>query len=138
MEDIDLASKVNLKNATDFDVSADIYSSIIPKLKNNINNMENILPEKFLNNIDEEELNKFKLFKIDRKLIKKPVMTIPYSVSRFGIKLQLLELGKKIKINKKIFYKYEDIYGKDILIKSNVIYYLAYLIYITIQMEYPI
>jgi hypothetical protein len=33
----------------------------------------------------------------DRQFVKKPVMTIPYSISVFGIKNQLASMGKKIK-----------------------------------------
>lgn len=64
-------------------------------------------------------------------------MTIPYSVRKFGIKSQLLDLGVKIKKSKKIYYIFKDINGNQLLLKSNVIYCLAYIIYITVQNEYP-
>lgn len=84
MGDIELGEKVNINESDDLKEPNDIYTSIIDPFKKNIIN--------YVNNNKELNLEKLLEIKIDRNLIKRPVITFPYSVSIMGIKNQLVSI----------------------------------------------
>lgn len=60
----------------------------------------------FIDNLEDIELkNKLSQIKIDRKFVKKPVMTIPYNISLEGLTDQILNDFIKYTDDKKLYFK---------------------------------
>lgn len=99
--DVELAKSVNIVSSNKIDKPLDVYSIILDYIKNEINQLAKKEPDIYGN------LSKFPL---SRKLIKKSIMTIPYSVTLIGVKEQLIENLTKVKIptgGTKFIYVYD-------------------------------
>lgn len=83
--------------------------------------------------IDICDNNNIRKLKINRKFIKKTVMTIPYNISLFGVKEQLIEHLIIIKEGKKYFYKVPTEFTKTdneiIFLYPKEIIYLAGIVF---------
>ena len=130
--DYKLAESVNIVKSDKNVKPSDIYSIILDFVINEIQNFTLIDPELYTN------LSKFPL---SRKLIKKSVMTIPYSVTIIGIKEQLIENFKVIKIpvsSNKYNYRYEyHVNNQSFQLTSKELFILAKLIHSSIFKLHP-
>ncbi|KAJ3277550.1 hypothetical protein HK104_003211, partial [Borealophlyctis nickersoniae] len=58
----------------------DLYSEFIPLIQGNLDEFEG-----------DDDFNNLSKIKVDREMVKRPIMTIPYAANVFGIKDQLKE-----------------------------------------------
>lgn len=105
-------------------VQSDIYSNFIPIIKNAIYEYVEKGGDAIVNNFD-----------IDRAFVKKPIMTIPYSISIFGIKQQLVTNGHKVG---KGYYEFTNKKNIKFLVSSKVLKELSAVIYKTIIKTFPV
>lgn len=122
--EITLFNYVNISKSTKDDKPADIYDQLVPYVIDIINEVIND-PNKVLNTnkrkkniITAVEIDKLKaeyknlsLIKIDRSFIKRTIMTIPYGISAFGIKDQLINDFfnlRNLKLNNRKCYTVKD------------------------------
>ena len=98
--DIHLAQRVNIVKSSIYDNPRDIYSELIPYIKQNVE----LLIKK-----DKSYLN-LKYLNITRKLVKRGIMTITYGVTKRGILDQLLSehFYKSGLVNNHYVYKPKD------------------------------
>jgi DNA-directed RNA polymerase len=109
-------------------------------IKDNSNGKNNDLPKDFYNfagniiqnKIDNSNIENITKLNLNRSLIKKTVMTIPYNISLFGVKEQLEDKFTICKVGNKTFYKVPVEFtkdNKDLFLYPNEIMKLADLIY---------
>jgi len=126
-KDKNIAPLVNLTKSNSDDSPQDIYSYVIPFVEAELKDLA----------IKDKENEIFKDFKLRRTLIKKPIMTIPYSVTIYGIaeylesEFRVVEKGKGK--NKKVVYITDQ--GLE-LTKKNI-FKLASVIYKTFFYLFP-
>ena len=129
LEDVDLGLNVNINDTSNSEDPKDIYTFLINPILDKI---------KLFVKSNKEYYN-FLNLKIDRSFIKKIVMTIPYSVTIYGIKEQICSLGTKIimKNTKKIYYEFNSISNDLIKLDHSELLTLAKLIRTIILEYYP-
>ena len=134
LEDIVLGEQVNIIESDDSKQPNDIYSQQIPKIKNAI-------IEEFKNtDTDTDTMNKLINFPITRKLVKKPIQTIPYTITINGINKHLISQSNIIinPNNKKKEYEFIIDDNSKIILEYFEIIKLSKIIYKSILTEYPI
>jgi DNA-directed RNA polymerase len=119
--DIHLAQRVNITKSTIYNNPRDIYSELLPAIK-----------EKVLSMIEKDKsISNLKYLNITRKLVKRGIMTITYGVTKKGILDQLLSehFYKSGLENKHYTYKTKDdsmgdfsLTYKDLQVLSGIIY----------------
>ena len=87
LRDLDTAQEVNLVNR---EIPGDIYARVAESTYELVKN-----DPKALRDHDVWTYRNFWLDKIDRSLVKRPVMTLPYGVTFYGVKQQLIEDNKQ-------------------------------------------
>jgi DNA-directed RNA polymerase len=107
--DIEIARKVNILPEEEFD---DEDSETILE-KSTAQDYYLYAAQKVQTYLDKSDNIKFNNILLTRELIKRTVMTIPYNVTIYGVKEQLLELIKQIKQDDKIFYQFSPNLTKD-------------------------
>lgn len=138
LEDQNLGNEVNIKISNFNEKPNDIYTKLIEPIKAELN--------KF---VFENETNTLKYidllkFNINRQLIKRPIMTIPYTVSIYGIADHIISLGEVIKEKiaenniTKVHYEFKDINNNIFVLNKSQIMIFASIIYKTILKEYPV
>jgi DNA-directed RNA polymerase len=111
-------------------------------------NPENDLPQEFYSyaldlirsRLKESEINEFQNISLNRKIIKRSVMTIPYNISMSGRGEQLLEHFEKIWEIKQYFIKIPKsatLHKKDIYLSSKEYGQLCKIIYNVLTKELP-
>ena len=124
LNDFNLGRKVNLVPS---DTVNDLYSSMLKPINNNINKFGR----------DNVEFNSLSQVKLTRKIIKHPIMTKVYNVSIMGIKDQLINNFKKVKLDEStIRYEVPGIHGK-VLLNTQEIIKIASIINSTIFEQFP-
>ena len=122
--DINLAKYVNLKSSKYDEDPNDIYSISIKYIEDNINEYVKEYPF----------FERLKLIKLNRKMIKKSIMTIPYSVTKIGVRMQLEEFFDKE--YKKGTYYFKPING-DIWISAKELNILAEIVHKVLFKTHP-
>ena len=130
MKDVTIADKVNLREQTENDNVDDIYTNVMEHVNIKIN-------EYALKNKDYSELS---LIKLNRKIIKQPIMTKTYNVSIYGIADQIINIIPKIKIEGKkneYLYVLPGILNNEVHLSKKYINKIAQIIYNEIFEMYP-
>lgn len=139
LEDIDLGYHVNIKSSNDDDNPEDIYTYIIPSIKDSIYKLVHSSQDNFV-----KYSNLLKL-PITRSLVKKPVMTIPYTVSVYGIHEHIISMSEVIKTydqeNPKkyvITYRFKDCNNSPFDLTKGEIMQLSNIIHQCIRTQFPV
>jgi DNA-directed RNA polymerase len=74
--------------------------------------------------LDESSFENIRNIKMNRKLIKKTVMTIPYNITEFGVKEQFRDMFEEYREGKKVFYKVGVLLAKLEFTKDGKVVYL--------------
>lgn len=128
-----LGEQVNICSTNDYQSPKDLYSTLIPPIKNQIENLANNHPD--YSNLAGQI--------VYRTFVKKIVKTIPYHVSALGIMYQIALLGKLItnldKETNKTYYTYQFIgrNGEIIIVSRNVLLSQASKIRALVLNKYP-
>lgn len=120
--DMTLAEKVNMVESYDVDSPNDVYSDIVPVVQDGIKEL-----------VEGGSVNhsNLLLLNVNRKLVKRGIMTRTYGVTVRGISKQLMSdhFVKVGLVNKQVVYKPLDISMGDVLLNSSNIYKLGEIIY---------
>ena len=135
IKDFQMGELVNINESNDFKKPNDFYEFMIKEIK-----------EQLENNIINNQLNDYlPLLNLDitRQLIKKPIMTIPYTSKIYGIANQLKDLALEKRIikngkSKKNYYVYKDKNKNSLLINEKQIFYFAKIIKSTMELKFPL
>jgi hypothetical protein len=133
LEDMKLGIEVNLGPSDDNSKPNDIYTKLIPLVKESLHNM--ILED--VNLLKDHSI--LLKFPITRNIIKRPIMTIPYAASIMGIADQIRSLGLYVKdVNGNISFEFYDQDNNIYSLTNKDIYLLSHVIYKTINQEFPV
>lgn len=130
--DLNLAEYVNLKKSNDYDIPQDLYKEMADKAKLEV--------KEFLKGDSGGEHDVIGLINMDRSFIKRCIMTIPYGVTKKGVKNPLIsEHFIEISKNKyKADSKFIDDCFKDTVFNLKDIGVIAKIIYNVLFDSYPI
>jgi len=79
LKDVELGAMVNLSSSTEHDTPADVYTYLLKYINEAIHKYGE----------DNSEFSHFKLIELTRQIVKNPIMTKVYNVTRYGISQQL-------------------------------------------------
>lgn len=125
LRDFELGEMVNI---TPKERPEDLYESLVEPLNNEINKYGN-------ENIGYSTLSNVK---IDRKIIKRPIMTNTYNVSLKGVCDQIKDFLPKVKIEDHTYYKAESLKGDGFVNLSYIeVWKMAEIIHSIIFKQFP-
>ena len=127
LRDENLGFHVNLNKQNNFTKPEDLYTMFLKPINEEINRVGREDPK--FSNLSFIELN--------RKIVKKPIMTKPYNATVLGMKESLVETLEKQKINKETKHIVPTIEGNTTLLSSIEIMKIAMIIYNIIYSEFP-
>lgn len=134
LEDIELGTQVNIGISSDIQDPKDIYTYLLEPIKQAIISFS----------IIDTNYSFFRYLVINRQFIKRIVMTVPYSITIYGIASQIKAMGEMIKIvsdlnpkHYKIIYRFIGTNGQNYDLNNNQIQKQASIIKKTIIDIYP-